>query len=206
MEGKSKKRPRPGSSEEEEGLPDTLGSLIYQLGLTMVALKQHMGPGLARYIGVHEEELKAIYDALNALSEISSPLTTITQATQTDPMVVEDEMELVLARELNDEQLIDLLPKRWPNRLRSKLSLVTELPLEVVDSFSINDLNKMRSADEKEGMSTKYKIGDIRKDEQSILGECNDTKRSKYKIYYDSSATEKMGGYIEGSKKNYPPG
>lgn len=193
---KGKKRARQGSSEEEDVLPETLGSLIYQLGLTMVALKQHMGPGLNRYIVTHEIELKKIYDGLNALTELSAPLIQITQATQTDVIYREDDMEQMLSKELTDEELIELLPKRWPSALRTKLNLVTELPSEVGDTCSLSDVSRVHVIDDDESRRPKYKAGDILKDEQSVLGEQTEVRRSKYRIFYDSNMDDKNTMYI----------
>lgn len=125
-EPKSKKRVRQGSSEEEESNPNSLGNITYQLGLLMMTLKQHMGPGLSRYIGEHEQELKKIYIGLKALTEMSPPLNVITQATQTDLEVTEDNVETILSGKVTDDQLINLLPKRWPDSLRDKINIVTE--------------------------------------------------------------------------------
>lgn len=36
------------SSEEEEEHTDTLGSLVHQLGMVTISLKQHMGPGIGK--------------------------------------------------------------------------------------------------------------------------------------------------------------
>lgn len=203
-EAKGKKRARQGSSEEEDFSPDTLGSLIYQLGIAMLSLKQHMGPGLAKYIGTHEQELKKIYEGLNALTELSSPLEKITQATQTDIVVAESDLEQILAKELEEDELLDLLPRKWPNFLREKLKSVTELPSEVGDTCSISDINKMNTGEDTETRRPRYKAGEILRDELTIIGDnLFDVRKCKYKIFYDSSDSDKvtMGVVLRAIKK-----
>lgn len=52
---------------------------------------------------------------------------------------------------------------------------------------------KVNRAEDSEGSRLKYKAGDILKDEISIIGEETvEVRRSKYKIYYDSRAAEKI--------------
>lgn len=185
---KGKKRLRQGSSEEEEEAPDTVSSLAYQLGLILISLKQHLGPGLNKYIATHEQDLRRVYEGLNALSELSSPDTKTSQATQTDPIAGDDYMEYILTSDLSDEELIELLPKRWPNSLRGKLKLVTDLPPEVKDTCTLRDLRRVGEQD----MGNKLAAGDIIKDEITLIGDQTvEEKKKKFKIHYDSGAPEK---------------
>lgn len=70
---------------------------------------------------------------------MSPPLASATQATQTDTVAMEVDMEAVLSGDLSDMKLIELLPRKWPNTLRERILNITEVPAEAGDTCRIND-------------------------------------------------------------------
>lgn len=182
-EGRVAKRPRAGSSEEEE-TPPTLEEITYKLGNAITQLRHMTGKGSQTAIKAHERELKEIYEDLQRLCEEKAE--TCNQTTQTEGHY-NSEMSDILDVDLSDEQLIERLPSRWSRWVMNRITQVNAAkPGE--GSCHFVDLNGIRPNSIYAGATP----GAMFLQESTILEDSKvTTNGTRYTVIYDSSCGDK---------------